>query len=128
MDFRLGGEFDFDDAAAFAARLVEEIRTLALPEGTLLHVHCPADGASGARACRLGRRIYRDKLQLASEQENRRRQYRISGEAPPHPQDRDTALPAIAEGRIPVTPLPFDLTSVSGLEQLGGFDLDRLIR
>src|SRR3954464_282580 len=51
MDFRLGVEFDFDDAAAFAARLVEEIRTLPLPEGTLLNVNCPADGASGARAC-----------------------------------------------------------------------------
>src|SRR3954453_23747425 len=73
MDFRLGVEFDFDDAAAFAARLVEEIRTLPLPEGTLLNVNCPADGAIGARACRLGRRIYRDKLQLHSQGGNGRR-------------------------------------------------------
>jgi 5'-nucleotidase len=128
MDFRLGVEFDFDDAAAFAARLVEEIRTLPLPEGTLLNVNCPADGASGARACRLGRRIYRDKLQLASEQENGRRQYRIYGDDPSYHQDPDTDFAAIADGLIAVTPLHFDLTSVSGLEQLGGFDLDRLIR
>src|SRR3954452_24103633 len=53
MDFRLGVEFDFGDAAAFAARLVEEIRTLPLPDGTLLNVNCPAGGARGARPCRL---------------------------------------------------------------------------
>jgi hypothetical protein len=29
---------------------------------------------------------------------------------------------------IAVTPLHFDLTSTHGLEQLGGYDLDRLIR
>src|ERR671929_948235 len=67
MDFRLGDEFDFSDAAAFAARLVEEIESLPLPDGTLLNINCPAGGARGARACRLGRRIYRDQLQLTAE-------------------------------------------------------------
>src|SRR3954462_12358525 len=40
MDFRLGDEFDFADAAAFAARLVEEIEAVPLPEGTLLNLNC----------------------------------------------------------------------------------------
>ena len=41
MDFRLGDRFDFEAAAAFTARLVEEIDDLPLPEGTLLNVNVP---------------------------------------------------------------------------------------
>ena len=63
MDFRLGDEFDFAEAAAFTARLVEEIERVPLPEGTLLNINCPAGDARGARACKLGRRIYRDTLE-----------------------------------------------------------------
>ena len=127
MDFRLGLEFDFSDAAAFAARLVEEIESLNLPDGTLLNVNCPAGGARGARACRLGRRIYRDKLELASEGDGRRH-YRIYGDDPSYHPERGTDFAAIADGMIAVTPLHFDLTSIEGIEQLGGYDLDGLIR
>src|SRR4051812_18372638 len=55
MASRLGVDFDSEAAAASPPRLVEEIRTLPPPDGTLLNVNCPAGGASGARACRLGR-------------------------------------------------------------------------
>ena len=127
MDFRLGDEFDFSDAAAFAARLVEEIESIPLPDGTLLNINCPAGGAGGARACRLGRRIYRDTLQQVSEQDGRRH-YRIYGDDPSYHSEAGTDFAAVADGMISVTPLHFDLTSASGLEQLGGFDLDRLIR
>ena len=72
MDFSLGVEFDFSDAATFAARLVEEIESVPLPEGTLLNVNCPAGGGAGARACRLRRRIYRRQVQLHPEGENGR--------------------------------------------------------
>src|ERR687889_199141 len=41
MDFRLGERFDFDAAAAFAARVVEEIEDVPLPQGTLLNVNVP---------------------------------------------------------------------------------------
>ena len=127
MDFRLGEEFDFTDAAAFAARLVEEIESLPLPSGTLLNLNCPAGGARGARACRLGRRIYRDKLELKDESDGRRH-YRIYGDDPSYHPEPGTDFAAIGEGMIAVTPLHFDLTSTDALEQLGGFDLDRLIR
>src|SRR5881392_2590350 len=42
VDFRLGREFDFAEAAAFTARLVEQIESLQLPAGTLLNINCPA--------------------------------------------------------------------------------------
>ena len=54
MDFRLGVDFDFEEAATFTARLVEELESVPLPAGTLLNVNCPAGDARGARATRLG--------------------------------------------------------------------------
>src|SRR5436309_13499140 len=48
MDFRLGREFDFGQAAAFVARLVEEVENVLMPEGTLLHIHVTAGEIEGA--------------------------------------------------------------------------------
>jgi 5'-nucleotidase len=127
MDFRLGHEFEFGAAAAFTAALVEELEDVPLPEGTLLNINCPAGDAAGARAARLGRRIYRDRLELHDESDGRR-VFRIYGDDPSyHPED-GTDFAAIAAGLIAVTPLHFDLTAADALEELGGFDLDRLIR
>ena len=127
MDFRLGHEFDFAEAAAFTARLVEELESLPLPEGTLLNINCPAGEVAGARATRLGRRIYRDKLELRDERDGRRT-YRIYGDDPSYHREPGTDFAAIADHQIAVTPLHFDLTAADALEELGGFDLDRLIR
>ena len=67
LDFRLGAHFDFEQSAAFVARLVEQLDDVSIPEGTLLNVNCPSGEAKGACACRLGKRIYRDNLELAEE-------------------------------------------------------------
>jgi 5'-nucleotidase len=128
LDFRVGGEFDFDQAAAFVARIVEELDRLPMPEGTLLNVNCPAEPARGARACRLGRRVYRDRLELQEEEPGGRRRYRIYGDDPDYQREDGTDFAAIAEGLIAVTPLHFDLTDVAGIESLAGFDLDGLLR
>jgi 5'-nucleotidase len=127
MDFRLGDEFDFTEAAAFTARLVEELESLPLPKGTLLNINCPAGDVAGARATRLGRRIYRDKLELDNERDGRRT-YRIYGDDPTYHQEPGTDFAAIADRLIAVTPLHFDLTATDVVEELGGFDLDSLIR
>src|SRR5919205_2333286 len=64
MDFRAGRAWERDDfagAAAFVARLVEELERVPIPDGTLLNVNCPAGEVAGARAARLGKRIYNDR-------------------------------------------------------------------
>jgi 5'-nucleotidase len=127
MDFRLGRDFDFSTAAAFTARLVEEIDEVGIPEGTLLNVNCPAGDVEGARSCRLGKRIYRDKMHL-TEEHNGRKRYRIYGDDPSYHEEDGTDFAAIADGCIAVTPLHFDLTDAAGVERLGGFDLGRLLR
>src|SRR5881392_353950 len=74
VDFRAGRHWepsDFEQAAGFVARMVEELERVPMPDGTLLNVNCPAGGASGAAACKLGKRIYRDRLELAEEEQGR---------------------------------------------------------
>jgi 5'-nucleotidase len=127
LDFRLGTEFDFEEAAAFVARIVEELESVPMPEGTLLNVNCPAGGANGARACKLGRRVYRDRLELLEEEDGRSR-YRIYGADPDYEREEGTDFAAVAEGCIAVTPLHFDLTDEASIESLAGFDLDGLLR
>jgi 5'-nucleotidase len=127
MDFRLGREFDFTAAAAFTARLVDEIDEVGIPEGTLLNINCPAGEIGGVCACRLGKRIYRDKMHLTEEHEGRKR-YRIYGDDPTYHEEDGTDFAAIAGGKIAVTPLHFDLTDQEGVERLGGFDFDRLLQ
>ena len=130
VDFRAGHQWqreDFEEAASFTARIVEELHGVPMPEGTLLNINCPAGEITGARACRLGKRIYRDQLELAEEVDGRRR-YHIYGEEPGYEHDDGTDFAAIADGCIAVTPLHFDLTDQAGIEELEGFDLDRLLR
>ena len=126
MDFRLGRQFDFAGAAAFTARIVEEIEDVPLPGGTLLNINVPAGELSGVEVPRLGKRIYRDQLELQDEQSGRR-QYRIYGDAPGYRHETGTDLAAVAEGRVAVTPIHFDLTDVPGIETLRAYDLARLL-
>ncbi len=130
MDFRAGsrwGREDFEPVAAFVARLVEELQGVPFPEGTLLNVNAPAGQPAGVRAGRLGKRDYRDQMELTEEDGGRRR-FRIYSEEPGYHDEEGTDFAAIAEGLIAVTPLHFDLTDQAGIEQLAGFDLDGLLR
>jgi 5'-nucleotidase len=132
MDFRLGREFDFDAAASFTARLVAQLEERPIPSGTLLNVNCPAleDGVlRGAEVTRMGKRIYRDRLELQEEErgERRRRRYRIYGDDPSYHEEDGTDFAAIGAGRISVTPLHFDLTDVGQMEKLRGWNLSGLI-
>ena len=126
MDFRLGSRFEFDTAAAFAARVVEEIEDVPLPQGTLLNINVPAGEIEGVEVARLGKRIYRDQLAIEDE-ESGRTLYRIYGDAPDYRREEGTDLTAVAEGRIAVTPLHFDLTDRPGIETLQSYDLARLL-
>jgi 5'-nucleotidase len=133
MDFRLGREFDFELAASFTARLIARLQDHPLFAETLLNVNCPALEASeltGAEVTRLGKRIYRDKLELEEEDSSdgrRRRLYRIYGDDPSYHHEEGTDFAAIHAGKISVTPLHFNLTDVRLIEDLRGWNLSSLI-
>jgi 5'-nucleotidase len=122
-----GRSRDFEPLARFVARLVEELDDVPMPNGTLLNVNGPPGEVKGACACRLGKRVYNDRMELTEEDAGRRR-YRLYGEAPSYEHEAGTDFAAIAEGLIAVTPIHFDLTDQAGVEELAGFDLERLLR
>jgi 5'-nucleotidase len=127
LDFRYCEDFDFDAAARFAARIVEELEHVPLPTGTLLNVNVPGRDPVGVEVARLGKRIYRDRLTLEEKDAGGRRAYRIYGQDIGYEQEEGTDLAAVAAGRIAVTPIHFDLTDRAGIEALAGFDLGRLV-
>jgi 5'-nucleotidase len=123
-----GRSRDFEPLARFVARLVEELDDVPMPQGTLLNVNGPPGEVKGACACRLGKRVYNDKMELTEEEAGGRRRYRLYGQEPGYEHEDGTDFAAIAEGLIAVTPLHFDLTDQAGVEELAGFDLERLLR
>jgi 5'-nucleotidase len=122
-----GRSHQFEPLATFVARLVDELDEVPMPGGTLLNVNGPPGEVKGACACRLGKRVYNDKLEL-TEEAGARRRYTLYGEAPSYEHEAGTDFAAIAEGLIAVTPIHFDLTDQAGVEELAGFDLERLLR
>jgi 5'/3'-nucleotidase len=133
MDFRLGREFDFEAVASFTARLVLGLDDRPMPPGILLNVNCPAieDGElRGAEVTRLGKRIYRDKLELqeeATDGDVSRRRYRIYGDDPSYHHEEGTDFAAIRAERISVTPLHFQLTDVDSMEEIRTWGLSDLL-
>lgn len=127
LDFRAGEGYDFGVAAAFTARLVEEIESVPLPSGTLLNINVPGREPDGVEVAGLGKRVYRDELALLNEATGGRRLYRIYGDASYAEDEVGTDLAAVARGRIAVTPIHFNLTDHSGIEALQRYDLAQLI-
>jgi 5'-nucleotidase len=126
LDYR-SGSFDFAAAAAFTSRLIGELENVPLPGGTLLNINVPGTDPTGVEVTRLGKRVYRDELALIEEDEGGRRQYRIYGEASYEQDEIGTDLAALAQGKIAVTPIHFDLTDRTGLTALRRYDLQRLV-
>ncbi len=127
LDFRAGAGFEFDIAASFTARLVAELEDVPLPQGTLLNINVPGGQPEGVEVARLGKRIYSDELALVDEETEGRRLYRIYGDASFERDETGTDLAAVAQRRIAVTPIHFDLTDKEGLTALQRYDLARLI-
>jgi 5'-nucleotidase len=123
----LASGHDFEPLARFVARMVDELDEVPMPDGTLLNVNGPGGQVKGACACRLGKRVYNDKMEL-TEEEGGRRRYRLYGQEPGYQHEDCTDFAAIADGLIAVTPIHFDLTDQAGVEELAGFDLERLLR
>lgn len=127
MDFRFGRSFRFEAGAHFTARIVAELDDVPMPEGTLLNINVPGEHPHGVEITRLGKRIYRDELQLETDEGSGRRHYWIYGADPDFHEEPGTDLQAVAEGRISVTPVHFDLTDVESIDALAAHDLTRLL-
>ncbi len=122
----VSGRFEFGPAAAFAAELVRHLLAGSVPEATLINVNCPAGEPQGVEVTKLGKRIYNDELKLIGE-EGDRKHYEIYGWKPGYEEIEGTDLNAVAQKRIAVTPIHFDLTDHGGLEHLRGWDFAQML-
>ncbi|MEX2105990.1 MAG: 5'/3'-nucleotidase SurE [Solirubrobacterales bacterium] len=124
----VSGRFDFGVAAAFTAQLVARLATESMPEATLINVNCPAGEPTGIEVARLGKRIYNDELRLVEEESGGgRRHYEIYGWKPSYEEIEGTDLYAVAQGKIAVTPIHFDLTDHGGIERLRGWGFEEML-
>ncbi len=121
------GRFDFDVAAAFTAELVARVGGREMPAETLININFPAAPPRGVEVTRLGKRIYNDELKFLEETEHGHKRYEIYGWQPSHDEVEGTDLRAVAEGRIAVTPVHFDLTDLGGIERLRGWGFDEML-
>ncbi len=122
----VSGRFEFGAVASFAAQLVRRLVEEPMPEATLINVNCPAGDPCGIEVTKLGKRIYNDELKLVGE-EGGRKHYEIYGWQPGYEEIEGTDLSAVANGRISVTPIHFDLTDHGGLEALRGWGFEELL-
>ena len=122
VDFKRREIYDFEAAAAFLVTLVQEVAERGLPDRTILNVNVPPPPARGVAVGKLGRRIYRDRLELESDSEGHRR-YSIYGDDPSYHEEEGTDFEAIARGLISVTPVHLDLTSTAALAEIEGWSL-----
>jgi 5'-nucleotidase len=126
MGFLPGRTFDFSFAGALAAGLVVKLSSEPLPDGTLLNVNVPAGEPQGAEVTKLGKRLYNDELKQVDEDGGRKR-YRIYGFEPSYEDEPGTDLVAIAQSKVALTPIHFDLTHHDGLDGLDAWNTEDLL-
>jgi 5'-nucleotidase len=122
----VSGKFDFTVGAAFTAQLVSCLIEESMPEATLINVNFPTGDPAGVEVTKLGKRIYNDELKLVEEKDGRRH-YEIYGWQPGYEEIEGTDLHAVANGRIAVTPIHFDLTDHGGLERLRSWGFEEML-
>jgi 5'-nucleotidase len=123
----VSGRFDFTVAAAFTAELVAKLATLTMPGATLINVNLPAGEPRGIEVTKLGKRIYNDELKFLEETDRGHKRYEIYGWQPSHEEIEGTDLHAVANGKIAITPLHFDLTDHGGIDHLRGWGFEEML-
>lgn len=123
------GEFDYRAMQAFLVPLVEQVlaRRSELPDGLVINVNVPGvapEQVAGVEIGSLGRRFYRDRLELHRD-EGGRRHYRLYGDDPEHHAGEvGTDIAALGRGAIAVTPLRFQAHDAASIDAIAGWGLD----
>ena len=113
LGYPTNAEFDYSAMKVFLRGLVRHAcaNLSDLPTGLVLNVNVPGlpvEEIAGVEITQLGRRIYRDKLELQSDEGGHRR-YSLYGDDPSHHEGEDTDIAAIGRGCVAVTALRFNL-------------------
>lgn len=120
---------DFAPAAAFLKAIAAETIARgpgAMPESSLLSVNVPGGEPRGYQVTFLGRRVYRDQVEVRQDLRGRS-YYWIGG-----PEENATDLPgsdcsAVRDGLVSVTPLGLDLTHTRLMGELVGWRVGNFV-
>jgi 5'-nucleotidase len=119
-------ELHFGPVASFAAQLAR-VAVKGLPPGRILSVNAPnLPEIEGARATKLGRRLYTDELVEVKDERGRVR-YDIYNNPPGRHEEEGTDFAAVEAGEISVTPVHLRLTDDAGIEELESWDMKSLL-
>ena len=111
---------DFSAAADFCCSLVEQFKAGKLPTFSLLNVNVPpgpAEQIRGVSVTRLGNIEYENAFEKRTDPHGRT-YYWMAGTPVQGHNAADTDVAAIEQGRISVTPIHFDLTDYTLLDEL----------
>ncbi|MCJ7680224.1 MAG: 5'/3'-nucleotidase SurE, partial [Candidatus Aminicenantes bacterium] len=126
------GNFDFDFATRFAARLAAGILVSGLPEGVTVNVNIPPSPVRGIRLAGLGEKRYNPEI-LVQKDPRDRTYYWIGTGIPRAVGGAGTDVHLIKQGYITITPVHRDLTDNTALEtsvfkNLWGLNSDEIIK
>ena len=119
---------DFTSAAAFLRALAEEVLGRGqrgepgLPRGSVLNVNLPSGQVDGYEITFLGRRVYRDLVDVRQDLRGRA-YYWIGGPEAEAEEAPGSDMTAVQRGRASVTPLKLDLTDPRLLTEIKGWSL-----
>ena len=118
-------EWDFNYAAAFAARLARRVLREGVESDVLMNVNVPRGrrpDIKGVKVTRLGRREYNDEL-IRRKDPFGRDYYWIGGSPPGGAGEPGTDLHAVAAGYVSVTPVELDLTNHALIDHIARWGL-----
>jgi len=116
-------DFDFRQAASFAARLTRFVLKKGVPKDTLLNVNVPAiKNIKGYRVTTQGKRFFSDAV-VEKLDPRGRKYYWIGGDLERWEGGKDADYRAVQDGYISITPIHLDMTNHSSIEELKGWKI-----
>ena len=120
-----GVKYDFQPAAEFTSKLVQNIMNRSLPKDTLLNVNIPALPTAqikGVAITKLGVRQYENSFEGRRDPRGRL-YYWMGGNVIDTKNDTDSDIVAIKMSKISVTPIHFDLTNYAIMDLVQSWNL-----
>ncbi len=121
---------DFSHAARFLRSLVSGVLAhgrWAIPRGSLLNVNLPQGPVTAYEVTFLGRRVYRDMVDVRQDLRGRS-YYWIGGPEEKGADESGSDCSAVQAGRASVTPLGLDLTNRAMIADLASWRLDGFVQ
>ncbi len=119
----------FETAATVAVRLCELLITKKFPTDTLLNVNvpdCSLEDIKGLKVTTLGIRRYKNSIEERKDPRGNS-YYWLGGKVEDIVDRDDTDVSAVVKNFVSVTPVHFDLTNYSIIDQIKDWDLNKLL-